>query len=491
MLYEGIRTGGGVGMKGKALAGLVRVGLVACALAGTIVVLLYAAPATYCGITFPHGDSAFADRVVEYVAASCVRDAYDDPEEALGPPDACPGGGCEGCDGCSTNAVALGYRLSVIDNRGYLVLEFVDNVLVDVPGNDLFIYNTNDHPCRVEISADGFDFTFVGEIVGYPGGIDISPFADTGDEFRFVRLSDVPSDEDHSWCPGPSIDAVGAMGYGLETIFGEAFGSLELQPVGELAVVIHQAPDSILIILDASSSMGETIDGDVKIEVAKDVIIDLIGDLAEGSLVGMRIFSGCGNTPLISAISPLDRTWLQNEVRKIQPRGATPIAEALELARQDFAGIPDTKLILLVSDGMETCQGDPVAAARDLIAEGYDLRIHVVGFDVGAFNRAREQLIAIAQSTGGVYFDAASSEELRRAISLTAPFSYAVYDEVGQAVYDGRLGDDGPELAAGVYRVVIDTTPPIVLENVTITGQRTTMITVAVADGGYHAEVEP
>ena len=345
-------------------------------------------PATYFGITFPHGDAAFADRVVDFVVASCVRAAFDDPEEALGPPDAyCEG--CDGCDGCDTNAVSLGFRLSVIDNRGYLVLEFVDNVLIDVPGNDLFIYNTNQNPARVEISSDGYSFIFVGEIVGYPGAIDIAPYVNANDTFRYVRLSDVPADEDHSDCPGPSIDAVGAMGRAEVVITGEAFGSLELLPVGDLAFAFESTPGTFLIILDTSSSMLEVIDGQVKIEVAKDVIIDLLNNLSDGTIVGIRTFGGCGISHLIAPIGPIQRGLLQVAVQAIEPAGATPLAYALQQAQEDLASATGSRKILLISDGKENCVPPaerataPLRAAEALIALGYDLSFHVVGFDIG------------------------------------------------------------------------------------------------------------
>ncbi len=450
---------------------------------------------TYFGVTFPHGDLAFADRVVDYLAASCVRDAYDDPEEALGPPDAkcrgeAPCNGCKGCDGCDTNAVSLGFRLSVLDNRGYLIIEFVDNTLVDVVGADLFVYITNENPARVEISTDGFNYIFVGETVGYPGAIDIGPYVDSGAEFRFVRLSDVPADEDHSECPGPSIDAIGAMGPAIQVVEGEAFGSLELQPIGDLAFAFEYTPNSFMIVLDTSSSMGETISGERKIDIAKTVIIDLLDNLPDNSPVGFRVFGGCGHSRLVSPVVPLQRVSLKSEVQALEPGGATPLALALELAKADFEAVPDPKLILLVSDGMETCKGDPVAAARDLLDTGYDLRIHVVGFDVSTNVPARDQLIEIARSTGGLYYDAQNSEELRRALSLVAPFSYTVYDEEGNVVYEGRIGEPGPSLPAGIYTVVIDTSPPITLTNVIVQDQSTTLITVEQENGGVHAEVD-
>lgn len=464
-----------------------------CLLIVCLVVLvnpgLRSEPVTYFGVTFPHGDAAFADRVVDYLAASCVRDAYDDPEEALGPPDAyCDG--CEACSGCDTNAVALGFRLSVTDNRGYLVLEFVDNVLVDVPGNDLFIYNTNQNPARVEISSDGYSFIFVGEIVGYPGAIDIAPYVNTSDTFRYVRLSDVPADEDHSNCPGPSIDAVGAMGRTEVVIIGEAFGSLELLPVGALAFTFETTPSTYLIVLDTSGSMTEVVDGEVKIDVAKDVIIDLLDNLPDEAVIGIRTFAGCGRSELIAPVGPIQRQMLRAAILAIEAKGTTPLAYALEQTQADLTSIADPQLVLLISDGMETCDGDPVQAARDLMALGYDLRIHVVGFDISRNVLARDQLIEIAQATGGVYYDADNSEELREALSMAAPFTYTVYDSEGNVVFTGRLGEAGPQLPTGSYTIVIDTNPPITLSNVVVQEQQTTRVTVEQSNGGYQAEVD-
>ena len=450
---------------------------------------IFSEPTTYGGVTFPNGDLSFADRVVDYVAASCVRDAYDDPEEALGPPDACPAG-CEGCFGCDTNAVALGFRLSRIDDRGYLIIEFVDNILVDEPGPDLFIYITNNKPCIVEISEDGYSWIHVGETVGYPGAIDIGPYVPGGGEFRYVRVTDVPADEDHSRCPGSSIDAIGAMGPAIEIGTGEAFGSLELQPIGELAFAFDFTPNSYYIILDTSGSMDDVLDGDKKIDIAKSVIIDLLNDLPTEALVGMRTFGGCGHSDLIYGIEQLNRAALRQEVLDIVPHGATPIAFALDRAKEDLADIRDAKMLLLITDGGENCDGDPLASAQAIIDAGYDFMIHVVGFDIGADPKAREQLLEIARSTGGVYFDAESSDELRQALSLVAPFSYVVYDEAGNEVFEGRLGDPGPSLAAGTYTVVIATTPPTTLTGVVVEDQSTTTITVEQSNGGYKAAIE-
>ncbi len=466
-------------MKARAYAGWIAGGLLLATLVAALAGALTAQPVTYYGISFPIGDRAFADRVAEYIAASCVRDAFDDPEEALGPPDA-ETNGCQGCGGCDANAVSLGFRLSNLDPRGRLVLEFVDNTLVDGAGSDLFVYITNGQPCLVEISSDGFQYISVGITTGYPGAIDIGPFVTSGAEFRFVRLSDVPGDEDHSSCPGPSIDAVGAMGPAEDIAFAEGSGSLAVQPVGQLALALQGGgAEGLLIVLDHSSSMEETVQSEVKITVAKEVILDLLDDLGAGSKIGLREFAGCGLSSLLVPIQPLDTAAFTTQVTAITTYGATPIDYTLQQVPGDFAAIGGRKLVLLITDGMETCKGDPVRAAEDLLAAGLDLRINVVGFDIARISKARDQLLEIAQATGGVFLEASNREELRQALSLSAPFSYSVFDESGVLVYSGRLGETtSPELPVGTYRVVVNTQPPIVFENVAITSQQTTVVTV-------------
>ncbi len=469
-------------------------GLLLAALVASIAGMLLA-QSTYSGVTFPIGDRAFADRVADYVAASCVRDAFDDAEEALGPPDATQSG-CQGCGGCDPHAVSLGFRLSSLDDRGRLTLEFVDNVLVDGPGNDLFVYITNDRPADVAISADGFQWIPVGMARGYPGAIDIGLYAGTaGIQFRFVRLSDVPADEDHSACPGPSIDAVGAMGPAEAIAFASdsGGGGLNVKAVGQLALAVSGGGvEGLLIVLDHSSSMAEIVDGEVKIEVAKEVIGELLSDLPTGAKVGLRDFAGCGISHLLVPIEPLNVPTFRAQVNALTTRGATPIAYTLEQVPGDFANIGGKKLVLLVTDGMETCKGDPVGVAQKLLKDGYDLKINVVGFDIGRDSKARDQLMQIAQATGGAFLEASNREELRQALSLSAPFSYAVYDSFGTVVYNGRLGEDQvPQLPTGTYRVVINTKPAVVLENVVVSDNQTTVVSVEQQSGGITARVGP
>ncbi len=449
-----------------------------------------AEPTTYWGVTFPDGDVSFADRVVSYCAASCVRGAMGDPSAALGPPD-CGRNGGKRLYGCDTCAVSLGFRVSYLDDRGYLIVEFVDNRLIDVPGNDLFVYITDDKPGLVEISSDGIHFVHVGEVRDYPGAIDIAPFVSGQEEFRFVRISDVPADEDSSPCPGPSIDAIGAMGPPVSVLPREAFGVLEVLPLGELAILARRErpAENLLLILDTSTSMDEAFEDASKLAVAKRILLELVDNIPAGTGVGFRSFGGCERSKLLVPIGPIDHTEMKSQIQGLRTSGATPLAYVLEKAREDFAEVLGSKLMILVSDGMETCKGDPIAAARALVAAGYDLRVQIVGYDVARYQAAREQLKEIAEVAGGVYFDASDSQQLRRALQIAAPIQYQVYNDLGELVFAGVLGEAGPRLPTGVYRVIIETVPPLELTGISVQSAQTTTITLRRADGNYVTEV--
>lgn len=166
--------------------------------------------AEFAGIEFPGGEASFADRVVSYSLndATGCESPHDAPESALGPPDYVQDSGVNYV--CLGNAPASG-------SSSELVLEFVDNRLIDVEGDDLYIFEIGDavESTRVAISVDGTNWYDLGRIRGDTRGIDLSAFPSlpANGLFRFVRLSDYP-DGSTSSAPyaGPDIDAVGAIG---------------------------------------------------------------------------------------------------------------------------------------------------------------------------------------------------------------------------------------------------------------------------------------
>jgi hypothetical protein len=177
----------------------------------------------------------------------------------------------------------------------------------------------------------------------------------------------------------------------------------------------------IEIVLDVSGSMRSSLGAQVKIDAAKAAIRDTISGLPDGSVVALRYYGhrvpqerkdeSCKDTELVVQFQPLDKPRFLTALDRAVPRGQTPIAHSLQQAAQDFGAPSDEeRALILVSDGIETCGGDPLATVRDLSAKGFKVRVHTVGFDVDA--AARAQLEAISSATGGEYFDARSASAL-------------------------------------------------------------------------------
>lgn len=156
---------------------------------------------TFGGVEFPEGEISFADRVVSYTGAEGVSEPNDDPGRALGPPDA------------AGEMVSLGNAESQCQTS--LVLEFVDNYLVDVDGDDIWIFEIGPAVEATElfISVDAVNWIAIGKVEGSTRGVDIAGFVSEGQRFPFIRLCDFP-DGNTSGAPfaGPDITAVGAIG---------------------------------------------------------------------------------------------------------------------------------------------------------------------------------------------------------------------------------------------------------------------------------------
>jgi hypothetical protein len=181
-------------------------------------------------------------------------------------------------------------------------------------------------------------------------------------------------------------------------------------------------------VLDASGSMSETLrDGTPKVEVAKRVLIEHMSSFQPETNIGLRAYGhrlpyqrteeSCQDIELIAPPEKgqMERivTWLQD----FTVQGMTPLAASLELAREDFVyDLSRINSIVLLSDGIETCGGDPCKLVEDLKAQGINFTLHVIGLDVD--DPTRQQLMCIARAGGGKYHDARSQQELSAALGL-------------------------------------------------------------------------
>jgi len=181
--------------------------------------------------------------------------------------------------------------------------------------------------------------------------------------------------------------------------------------------------ENVLIILDSSYSMNDKINGERKIDIAKRVINQVLSNLSPNIRVGLRVYghkssflgiNSCRASELKVPIGEGTQRFISNQLLKIQPEGWTPISYSLAQAVDyDFNGVLGKKRIILVSDGMETCDGSPCDFAINLVRKGIELKIDVIGFDLTE-EMAKSQLKCVALATKGKFYTANSAGELAK-----------------------------------------------------------------------------
>ncbi|WP_417270628.1 VWA domain-containing protein [Celeribacter sp.] len=180
-----------------------------------------------------------------------------------------------------------------------------------------------------------------------------------------------------------------------------------------------QAADDVVIVYDASGSMWGQIDGTSKVEIAREVLADLVNDWdAETNLglvaYGHRSKGDCTDIETLIPPAPVDRGSFIDMVNAIRPVGKTPISASVQHAADLLSYRDNPATVVLISDGVETCNADPCALSAQLAKQGVKFTAHVVGFDLD--DAAQASLSCIADNTGGMFVPAGNADELHDAL---------------------------------------------------------------------------
>lgn len=238
-----------------------------------------------------------------------------------------------------------------------------------------------------------------------------------------------------------------------------------------LPAVGDEAPNDLILILDASNSMWGQIDGENKIVIARRAVGELIDGLPDDSRTGLVAYGhrregDCNDIETLQAVGPLDKDALKSTINGVMPKGRTPITASLDAAFGLIEGDRQTSVIL-VSDGLETCSRDPCEAVRTARKSGLPFVLHVVGFDVAGEDTTR--LECAAQAGGGVFLGVENAEQLSAALEsayekpVTPDGRLVVRTTANGALHDAsvqvRDADSGGWLAGGRTYVSEDTNP--------------------------------
>lgn len=182
----------------------------------------------------------------------------------------------------------------------------------------------------------------------------------------------------------------------------------------------------IALILDASGSMWGQIQGENKIVIARRVLQGVMKNLPAEAGVGLVAYghrdkSDCNDIETVVPYGSTDRAALAAQIAALNPKGMTPITATLEKVFADLRQREGATTVILVSDGLETCGGDPCNAVAAAKAAGIEFILHVVGFDLGKENVA--QLECAAVTGGGLYLSAGDAGELGKALEQAIEIS--------------------------------------------------------------------
>nr|WP_232345401.1 VWA domain-containing protein [Paenactinomyces guangxiensis] len=180
---------------------------------------------------------------------------------------------------------------------------------------------------------------------------------------------------------------------------------------------------NIEILLDASGSMNEKIGSQTKMDLAKQSIHSFLSQIPKDANVMLRVYGNkgsnsdadkavsCRSSEVIYPLKSYDSASFASKMKKVQPSGWTPLARAIQQAQTDLASQKDAQnIVYIVSDGNETCDGDPVAAASALSQSEIRGIVNIIGFDVD--DAGQKALKEVAEAGNGTYTTVESEQDL-------------------------------------------------------------------------------
>lgn len=179
---------------------------------------------------------------------------------------------------------------------------------------------------------------------------------------------------------------------------------------------------NVMIILDGSGSMWGQIEGKSKIQIAREVLRDLLPQFGRNIQLGLTAYGhrrkgDCEDIEVLIPIGPQNTDTITKKINIINPKGKTPLSEATRRAAKALNYTEERVIVLLISDGVETCNLDPCEVSAELAMSGMDFITHVISFDVKKEDQIG--LKCLAENTGGLFLNAANAIELRSALSKT------------------------------------------------------------------------
>jgi hypothetical protein len=215
---------------------------------------------------------------------------------------------------------------------------------------------------------------------------------------------------------------------------------------------------AVEIILDASGSMLQRIGSQRRIDIAKQTLVKLTSStIPAGTPFALRVFGrevdSC-QTDLDIPLGSLDVAKVGAKINALEAKNnaKTPIGASLDKVAEDLSSVRGERLVIVLTDGEETCGGDPAASIEKLRKAGVNTRINIVGFAIDDVKLAAT-FRHWSELGNGAYFDAKDAAALGSAMAAAMRPGFEVVDAQKQIVAEGIAGGDPVRIMPGTYNV--------------------------------------
>lgn len=221
------------------------------------------------------------------------------------------------------------------------------------------------------------------------------------------------------------------------------FSTIAALALGVTSLSAAESAKAILI-LDASGSMWGVINGRTKIEIAREAVAKVVEGLDPSVQLGLMAYGhrrkgDCEDIELLIPPGPVNKQAFLDKVNSLKPLGNTPLTKAVEMAADILKSNENPATVILVSDGLETCGGDPCALANKLESTGVKFTTHVVAFDLSI--QESRKIDCLAKDTGGMFLPASDANTLQRALSSAMQSVAQVKSGASFIAKNARTGD--------------------------------------------------
>lgn len=208
---------------------------------------------------------------------------------------------------------------------------------------------------------------------------------------------------------------------------------------------------NISVLIDASGSMKAYVGGEQMMALAKDVVKRFGAGLPEESIVSLRVYGhegtgstadkgmSCASNELFYSPEVYEENSFNEALTQFDAAGWTPLASAIKAGGEDLrvkASANTQNMIFIVSDGVETCGGNPVEEAMELAASDLNAEVNVLGFNLDS--EGQKQLKKVAEEGNGKYANVKSKVDFQKTFESMLAEANAVVRELNQKVVHGN-----------------------------------------------------